>query len=389
MKFKYFRPVQVDIQFPYFPVDLFEQGLMILYFLAFIIQMIYFWGIFRKLAFFRKHEEVESGEPVSVVICARNEYFNLKNNLPLIFQQDYPDFEIVVVNDNSQDESLELLEDLAREHDNLKIVNLSQDLNFFSGKKFPLSLGIKSSSHDIILLTDADCRPASDQWIRNMAGKFRGNKEIVLGYGGYESKGSLINLIIRYETLWVAIQYLSFSLIGKTYMGVGRNMAYRKSLFYKNKGFSSHYTLASGDDDLFINSVATKSNVVVEVDYNSHTISDPKTSLGAWVTQKRRHFTTWKYYRRRFKWLLGVWSFSQMMFLILFILLMSFGFNLIITAGAFIIRIVSYLLITKLCMNRLNEKKLLVFSPIAEFFLVIFYPVLSLVNMISKPDKWK
>lgn len=381
--------MQVDIQFPYFPTDLVEQGLMLIYFLAFIIQMIYLWMIFRKLAFFRKKEEVESGEPVSVVICARNEYYNLKNNLPLIFQQDYPDFEVVVVNDNSQDDSLQLLEDMARDNDNLKIVNLSQDLNFFHGKKFPLSLGIKSAAHDIILLTDADCKPSSDQWIRNMAGKFRGNKEIVLSYGGYERKGSLINLIIRHETLWVAIQYLSFSLIGKTYMGVGRNMAYRKSLFYENKGFSSHYTIASGDDDLFINSVATKNNVAVEIDHGSHTISDPKTSLGAWVKQKRRHLTTWRHYRRRFKWLLGLWTFSQMLFLLLFILLMVLGFNLIITAGAFVLRIVSYLLITKFSMNRLNEKKLLVFSPIAELFLVFFYPVLSLVNMVSKPDKWK
>jgi glycosyltransferase involved in cell wall biosynthesis len=307
----------------------------------------------------------------------------------LIFQQDYPEFEVVVVNDNSQDDSLQLLEDMARENDKLKIVNLNQDLNFFHGKKFPLSLGIKSAAHDIILLTDADCRPASSQWVRKMADNFRGNSDIVLGYGRYESQSSMINLMIRYETLWVAIQYLSFSLIGKTYMGVGRNMAYRKSLFYENKGFSSHYTIASGDDDLFINSAATKNNVAIEIDTSGQTISSPKTSWGAWVRQKRRHLTTWKYYRSRFKWLLGLWTFSQMFFMLLFILLISLGFNLIITAGVFALRIVSYLLITKLCMNRLNEKKLLVFSPIAEFFLVLFYPVLTLVNMISKPDKWK
>jgi len=381
--------MEVDIQLPYFPVNPIEQALMGLYLLAFIIQMVYFWGVFRKLAFFKQDKEVESGEAVSVVICARNEYYNLKNHLPLIFEQDYPVFEVVVVNDNSQDDSLELLEEMARGEDRLKIVNLSQDLNFFRGKKFPLSLGIKSATHDIILLTDADCRPTSTNWIRNMAGRFMGEKEIVLGYGGYEPRGSLINLIIRYETLWVAIQYLSFSLIGKSYMGVGRNMAYRKSLFYKNKGFSSHYTLASGDDDLFINSVATKNNVSIEIDHKSHTRSVPNTTMGGWVNQKRRHFTTWKYYRRRFKWLLGLWSGSQMMFLLLFILTMSLGYNLIITAAAFLLRIVSYLLITKLGMNRLNEKKLLVFSPIAEFILMILYPALSLVNMLSKPDKWK
>jgi hypothetical protein len=222
-----------------------------------------------------------------------------------------------------------------------------------------------------------------------MAGRFRGEKEIVLGYGGYETRNSLINMMIRYETLWVAIQYLSFALSGKTYMGVGRNMAYRKSLFYKNKGFSSHYTIASGDDDLFINTVATKKNVSVEIDHGSQTKSVPNTSVKGWMNQKRRHFTTWKYYRPKFKLLLGMWSISQMLFIFLFIILMSLGYNLIITGGAFFLRIVSYLLITKLGMNRLNEKKLLVFSPIAEFILVILYPTLSLVNIFSKPDKWK
>jgi cellulose synthase/poly-beta-1,6-N-acetylglucosamine synthase-like glycosyltransferase len=381
--------MRLDIQLPYLPTEIAEQALMLLYGILFIIQMIYLWGVFSKLAFFRKKEEVESGEAVSVVISARSEYFNLKHNLPILLDQDYPEFEIVVVNDNSQDESLQLLEDLARDHKNLKIVNLSQDLNFFRGKKFPLSIGIKSASYDIILLTDADCKPTTRQWIRNMAGRFRGEKDIVLGYGGYERRQSLINMLIRHETVWTAIQYLSFALIGKTYMGVGRNMAYRKSLFYKNKGFSSHYTIASGDDDLFINSVATKTNVAIEVGHNSHTLSVPKTSFSGWIKQKRRHLTTWKYYRRKFKWLLGLWSLSQAFFPALFVVLLLLNYNLIITLSVFLVRIVSYLLITKLCMNRLNEKKLLVFSPVAELFLVLFYPLLSLVNVVSKPDKWK
>ncbi|RLD50679.1 MAG: hypothetical protein DRI97_16700 [Bacteroidetes bacterium] len=172
-------------------------------------------------------------------------------------------------------------------------------------------------------------------------------------------------------------------------MGVGRNMAYRKSLFIKNKGFSSHYTVASGDDDLFINSVATKKNVAIEVGHESHTVSVAHTSTGAWVKQKRRHLTTWKYYRGRFKRLLGIWSLSQALFYVFFAVLLLLGYNIIITGGILLLRIVSYLLITKMSMNRLNERKLLVFSPIAELFLIIFYPVLSLVNVFSKTNKWK
>ncbi len=379
----------MTMQMPYFPVEPFEQVLLLVYSLAFIVQMIYFWVFYSRLAFYKKQDDKTTDEPVSVVICAKNEYYKLKMNLPLILAQDHPSFEVVVVNDNSQDDSLELLEDMAREHSNLKIVNLSQDLNFFQGKKFPLSLGIKSASNDILLLTDADCRPSSKDWIKNMSGKFRGEKEIVLGYGGYERKRNLINYIIRYETLWVAIQYLSFSLAGRTYMGVGRNMLYSKSLFYRNKGFSSHYTVASGDDDLFINSVANRKNVAIEIAHGSHTISAPKTSFSSWIIQKRRHLTTWKYYRGRFKRLLGLWSVSQIIFLALFVILLILGYNVIYIAGLFILRFLSHLMITKKSMNKLNEKELLLISPLAELFLVIFYPVLSLVNMFSKADKWK
>lgn len=377
------------MQLPYFPQDILEQVLTGLYVLVFLIQMIYFWGIFRKLAFYRNKDEDESGEAVSVVISARNEYANLKNNLPLILAQEYPDFEVVVVNDNSQDDSLELLEEMARSDPRLKIVNLSQELNFFRGKKFPLSLGIKSAKSDIILLTDADCRPASSRWIRNMASHFKGETEIVLGYGAYEQRGNLLNLLIRHETLWVAIQYLSYALIGRTYMGVGRNMAYRKRLFIQNKGFSAHYTVASGDDDLFINRVATPKNVAVEIDHGSHTISVPEFSFGTWFRQKRRHLTTWKYYGGVFKRMLGTWSMSQFAFWALFVLLMALGYNYIVAGGVFLLRFVSYLLITKLSMNKLNERNLFVFSLIAELFLIIFYPLVSLVNTISKPDKWK
>ncbi len=384
-----FANMQADFQIPYIPTDPLEQGISAAFILAFVIQMVYFWGLFRKLAFYRVKPAEPAEEPVSVVISARNEYYNLKNNLPLILRQEYPAFEVVVVNDNSQDDSLELLEDMARTEKRLKIVNLSQDLNFFRGKKFPLSLGIKSASHDLILLTDADCRPASDQWIRNMASRFGDGKEIVLGYGGYEPRHGLMNLLIRHEALWVAIQYLSYAMAGKAYMGVGRNMAYRKSLFYKHKGFVSHYTVSSGDDDLFVNTVATSKNVAVEIGPGSATLSHPKTSFGGWWQQKRRHLTTWKFYRPRFKWLLGTWSASQLAFFVLFTLMVILGFNLLVVLGLMLIRIVSYLLITKLSMNRLNEKKLLVFSPIAEVFLMLLYPVLSLVNMVTKPDRWK
>ena len=199
---------------------------------------------------------------------------------------------VVVVNDASDDETIFLLEDLARQYSHLKIVTITQDLNFFKGKKFPLAIGIKSASHDHLLLTDADCSPAGKDWIRSMASGFSEGREVVLGYGKYTEQPGFLNKIIRYETAFTALQYFSLALWGMPYMGVGRNLAYRKKLFIENRGFTSHYNVSSGDDDLFINKVANKKNTAVQFAAGSYTLSAPKTTVRSWWNQKRRHLTT-------------------------------------------------------------------------------------------------
>jgi len=238
--------------------------------LGFAGQIYYHWIYFRRLAFFKEQDIQNEELPVSIVVCARNEYENLRKNLPLLLNQDYPYFEVVVVDDSSDDDTTELLNSFDKKYGNLKVFKLERNLNFFKGKKFPLALGIKSATYDIILLTDADCRPASDKWIRKMQANFKSGTDIVLGYGAYEKKGNFLNKLIRFDTFHIALQYLSLALAGKTYMGVGRNLSYRKSVFNQQKGFSGHYQIISGDDDLFISSVATKTNTRIEVTPESH-----------------------------------------------------------------------------------------------------------------------
>ena len=219
----------------------FRWNLFCWWFFALVIidQLLYFWLFYSKLGFSKTPSCKRNTEAVSVVICAKNEYSNLKKNLPQILNQDYPDFEVILVNDASDDYTHELLEDFERKYEKLKVITIKENLNFFSGKKFALSIGIKSAKNDLLLLTDADCYPNSPNWIRHMADPFSDPEtEIVLGYGPYEKKPGILNAIIRFDTLMVAVQYFSFALKQKAFMGVGRNLAYRKSLFYKNGGFN-------------------------------------------------------------------------------------------------------------------------------------------------------
>ena len=363
---------------------------LILMVIATIVQLVYYWGIYGKVAFFKqKNEFVRSDQPVSVIVCARDEYYNLKENLPLLLAQDYSSFEVVVVNHGSEDETEFLLRDLSKEYKNLKTVNVKQDLNFFTGKKFPLSIGIKSASYDILLFTDADCVPASNQWLRRMAANFTEGTEIVLGYGAYSKSKSLLNLLIRFDTTRIAMNYLGFARAGMPYMGVGRNMAYRKSLFYRQNGFISHYRIQSGDDDLFINKAATAKNTRIEIMADAHTISKPKASFDQWLRQKRRHLMTGGYYKPSHKFALGSFAVSQVLFWVLAITILVFWYQPYVVLGIFALRLFSQLMVTGKVMQKLSEKGFLFLVPFFELFLMIISPILAFANMMSKPVKWR
>ncbi|MEI8047677.1 MAG: glycosyltransferase [Bacteroidota bacterium] len=357
---------------------------------ATLVQVVYYWFIYGKVAFFKqKNEFARSDQGVSVIVCARDEYYNLKENLPKLLSQDYSKFEVVVVNHSSEDDTQYLLRDMAAEHPNLKIVNLAQDLNFFTGKKFPLSIGIKSASYEILVFTDADCVPRSNQWLRRMAANFTEGTHIVLGYGAYQNSKSLLNLLIRFDTTRVAMNYLGFARLGMPYMGVGRNLAYRKSLFYNQNGFISHYRIQSGDDDLFINKAATAKNTRIEILPEAHTISLPKTTLNQWIRQKRRHLMTGGYYKPSHKFALGLFAFTQVLFWISAICLLSFWYQPYIVLAFIGIRIFSQLFVTAKVMRKLSEKGFLLLVPVFEFFLMLVSPLLAVANMIKKPVKWR
>ncbi|MBN1340415.1 MAG: glycosyltransferase, partial [Bacteroidales bacterium] len=300
-----------------------------------LIQLIYYWLVFSRLAFYRSKPREGATEPVSVVICAKDEYHNLKKNLPYFLEQDYPDYEVVVVDDASDDDTAELLEDFAREYPRLKPVTIRQNLNFFRGKKFPLALGIKSAKHELILLSDADCRPAGTGWIGQMAASFSPEKEIVLGYGKYEHRRGFLDKLVRFETVMTALQYLSFALSRIPYMGVGRNLAYKKTLFFRAGGFISHYKISSGDDDLFINRVAGRRNTTVSLNPEAFTVSRAKTRFSDWWRQKKRHLTSSGFYKTKHKILLGAFSFSQFLFYLSFAFLLSINYNIVLALPLF------------------------------------------------------
>lgn len=367
--------------------------LLYLFIAAAAVQGVYYLLIFSRFAFFgpRKEDAGPAGvlPPVSVVVCAKNEGPNLLENLPHILNQDYPTFEVVVVNDASWDNTADVLMAFQQSHPNLNIATVKETSSAFPGKKFALTIGIKAATHELLVLTDADCKPKSDQWLREQAAMFTPGTDVVLGYGAFQKTRGMLNRLIRFDGFFVALQYLSFSLWGAPYMGVGRNLAYRKSLFFENKGFASHRTIASGDDDLFINEVATGKNTRIVNTANSHTVTPGKTTFADWVLQKRRHLTTGVRYKLRDKILLGLLSASQLGFYFLFALLLVLQIEPQLVLIVFGARLLVQLLTFGFAMKKLGEADLLYLFPLYEVLITVLHPLLFIINLIMPRPAWK
>ncbi len=363
-------------------------------FLAFciitFIQLLYYLFFFLRLALLKtKPINISQTHPVSVIICARDEAANLVKNLPGALVQKYPTtHEVIVVNDNSLDESKYILEEYQRSFKQLQIVELKQEARFIPGKKFPLSIGIKTAKYEIVLLTDADCVPASEFWIEKMQSGFNDGIEIVLGYGAMHKKKGFFNKMVRWETFHTALQYLSYAKSGMAYMGVGRNLSYKKSVFFRHKGFSAHNHVPGGDDDLFINKATTKKNTAIVIDKEAFTLSEPAKTWKQWISQKKRHYTTSKYYKTIPKLLLGLYAFSLFLFYPLFIVSLFF-FNWKLVLIVFGIRLIIQAFVIFKTTKRLDEKDLFPWFVFFDLWMFFYYLYFSF-SLFQKPlKKWK
>jgi len=351
-----------------------------------LFQIIYYLIIFGRFSFYKREPgNCKENIPVSIVIVAKNEAHYLLKTLPKLLNQDYSQYEVMVVNDNSSDETPQLVIDFQNRFSNLKLVNLESSVTNIKGKKFPLSLGIKAATYEHVLLTDADCLPASNQWVKLMARHFNENTKIVIGYNSIRKKVGLFNAFIRYDKLHQAIQYFSYCLVKIPFMGVGENLAYTKTIFFNNKGFASQNHLQFGDDDLFINQVATSTNCAIEYMEDAHTISRPNPDFSNWFLLKIFRSRTRKFYRFANRFLLNLYHFLMTFSYIVLGFAIYFTLNntvyLILVTGIIALKSIAQYVIFGFAAAKLNEKRLV---PHILFFDILFSILNPVVYVASK-----
>ncbi|HEX3386878.1 MAG TPA: glycosyltransferase [Mucilaginibacter sp.] len=369
------------------------EALFALLSLCFIAQLYYLLYYHRRLYSYQPEEKIKKPRkniiPVSVIISARNEAKNLPENLPVILEQNYPDFEVIVVNDCSLDESEEVLKELCAKYPQLKVVNVTEHERFKTGKKFALTMGIKASKNEHLIFTDADCRPASANWISRMVANFSKETGIVLGYSPYYASGNFLNPFIRFETLRTAINYLSAALAGNPYMGIGRNLAYTKTLFFTNKGFASHMHVISGDDDLFVNENATAGNTVIEIHPEAFTYSPAKGTFSELYRQKRRHMGVGKLYKNKHRRMLSFDALSGFFFYVLFVLCLALTPWPLVALGLLVVRMASQLILYYKIFRKLDGKNLIWYLPFFDLVYYVYLNIFGLIGTFIKTTQWK
>jgi biofilm PGA synthesis N-glycosyltransferase PgaC len=371
-------------------LTLIENCLLGCLFFCFLIQLYFSLFVHLKLALVKIQEPHEGAlKPLSVVICARNESTNLEEYLPAVLEQDYPSFEVIVVNDRSWDGTEDLLKGFAKKYPRLKLVTITDGEKFIAGKKFAVTMGIKAAQYEWLVFTDADCVPASANWLKGMQQPADEGTDFLLGYSPYVKRVGLLNALIRFETFFTGVNYLAFALRGMPYMGVGRNMAYKKSVFFKNKGFAAHIHIPSGDDDLFVNAHANSHNTEIRIHKDTHVWSEPNVTFSAYLRQKKRHYGAGKLYKGKHRFILSCQVIFQLLFYVFLIILLFFKPATYIALGIFALSLIIRCFVYPRLLKRLNYADLSLWFPILDFVLLIFLVFNTIVSIFVKKVQWK
>lgn len=322
--------------------------------LFFLIQLLFYLVLYRKPFIYERKRKVTSVTEdelpgISVIISSKNNSEELEKNLPFIMEQDYPKFEVIVVNCGSSDETDMVLKAAEQKYPQLYHTYVPAESDGVNEKKLALTLGIKAAKNEILLFTEAFCRPDTPRWIREYGKEFLQGRDIVLGYSRLNiEKKVFMEKFIHFDNLIHHLKFISMALARKPFMGIGRNMAYKKALFYSNKGFSPILNIEGGEDDLYINRIAQGKQTGVVITPDSMTDTNGIDSFHTWRSIKSRYLYTKQFYNGFAYHLLGLETFTKYAFYIALLGVVGLG---IMNSGYYLAGFALLLAIIRFCVQ--------------------------------------
>jgi glycosyltransferase involved in cell wall biosynthesis len=327
--------------------------------------------------------------PVSVIVCAHDEEGNLRELIPQLLAQNHPTFELIIVNDRSNDGTYDFLREETQNNPKLRVVNVDRTPPHVNGKKYAITLGVKAAAFEWVLLTDADCRPKNDRWIAAMSQQFQEPSQFVLGMSSYLKEPGFLNLFVRFETLITALQYVGFALVRNPYMGVGRNLAYKKSMFLEKKGFNNFLSVTGGDDDLFVNQHANSRNTAIQITPDAQVYSHPKTSWTSFFHQKVRHLSVGKHYRFKHRFLLGLFTLTWIFTWFTGLALLALDITNYWVPIVLVVRMILLIMTVRTLLRRTGLTFEIWTIPVLDFLYTFYYISTGLVASLTKKIRWR
>ena len=355
-------------------------------FFSFLVLILYYSLIYLRLGVFKdkKREKKQTHEPVSIVVYTRNQAYLLKEKLFSLLEQEYPDYEVIVVNHASQDETRFVLKVYMETYKNLKIVDIDEDVNVFQGRKYPLSIGIKCAKNDIIILTDTESTPESYHWVEEMESRFTKGIDIVLGYVNRESEKKVLNGFSQYTYVKEAASYMGFALMKIPYMGNGKNLACRRSFFFEKKGFINHYAISEGYDVLFVNQNSTSSNTSISVHEDSFVSSKSFSIFKDLVRYRKHQIELFFHFRKRDKFFQTLYPLMNIVYYTTFAVLLYIGFPYEILLGTLALKYGWHIFSFYKYAKKFKQKKTFIFAPLFELFFLVFDMFLAIPAFIKR-----
>ncbi len=377
-----------DISWAEIPVYLY--AIFGVFALCAFIQFYYYWGPFRKVAYAQPKAKSEKKRPVSVVICAKNEQLNLEKNLPLYLKQNYPEFEVVVVNDCSTDETEGLLYTLKQKHKNLQVTTIEQDRKFLHDRKLAITVGIKAARHDCIIFTEPDCAPTGDKWLDTMQQAFGDKGELVVSYCRSERREGIAEKILRSDSVVSAMFALRGAMVGKPYRSSIKNMGLSQALFFRSKGFASYNSYPYSEETIFLCRNGNAANTQVALSPNAILSSSQALTFGQWFKQKCLYASLLGMGKRgigrlRFE------MFSRTLFYIAFAVLLVLAIIrldyllMLCMLPLLLTRFITRMVVMKKMLTKLQEKGIFFWILLYDFFA----PLLAFVIATVQPNLQK
>ncbi|MDR1368678.1 MAG: glycosyltransferase [Dysgonamonadaceae bacterium] len=357
----------------------------------FLIQLFYLLVYYAEPLWYQKRKIRGNDFPagttpsVSVIVCSQNESENLKRFLPSILEQNYPQYEVIVINDGSTDESDEVLGILEKQYKHLYRTYIPEEAKHISRKKLAMTIGIKAARYDYLIFTEPPCELIGPDWIRSMSRNFSGDKTIVLGFSPLSKSTGLKTKFAAYDNLINGLQYLSLAIKNHPYRGVGRNMGYKKSHFFEHKGYAKFMHLRAGEDDLFINQIATPDNVAVEISEDSLATMHLD-DFRIWEEIRLCQSTTQKFYK---KGPVAFWRFESWSRVFFWSALLCLGicgwpqlFSPVVALGLFLIRSLTQILVINKAGKMLHVEHFYSTLLLFDFFQPVFDVYIAVCRLI-------